>query len=126
MALLSYRATPLSWCNLSPAELSMGRRLRCSLPQVQDNYRPGWPYLEAFQQQHHTYKRKQVIDFNSRHRAHSATPIQPDSDVWVTSGEADSRKGYWTRSYSTIIYGSNSNWIYHSSESISPQRRTVG
>ena len=26
-SLLSYRVTPLSWCDLSPAELSMGRRL---------------------------------------------------------------------------------------------------
>ena len=28
MALLSYRATPLPWCNLSPTELLMGRRIR--------------------------------------------------------------------------------------------------
>ena len=34
IALLSYRATPLSWCDLSPAELCMGRRLRTSVPQT--------------------------------------------------------------------------------------------
>lgn len=87
MALLSYRATPLSWSSLSPAELSMGRRLRCSLPQAQGNYCPEWPYLKAFQQQNQAYKQKQVIDFNSRHRARTATPIPSDSDVWVTSGD---------------------------------------
>ena len=34
LSLLSYRSTPLSWCDLSPAELCMGRRLRTSLPQT--------------------------------------------------------------------------------------------
>ena len=34
LALLSYRATPLPWCRLSPAELLMGRRLRTDVPQV--------------------------------------------------------------------------------------------
>ena len=34
LSLLSYRATPLPWCHLSPAELLMGRRLRTELPQV--------------------------------------------------------------------------------------------
>ena len=28
LALMSYRATPLPWCNLSPAQLLMGRRIR--------------------------------------------------------------------------------------------------
>ena len=31
MALLSYRSTPLTWCQLSPAELLMGRRIRSSV-----------------------------------------------------------------------------------------------
>ena len=34
LALLSYRATPLPWCRLSPAELLMGRRPRTDVPQV--------------------------------------------------------------------------------------------
>ena len=33
-ALLSYRATTLPWCNISPAELLMGRRLSTSVPQT--------------------------------------------------------------------------------------------
>ena len=33
MALLSYWATPLPWCNLSPAELLMGRHIQTPLPQ---------------------------------------------------------------------------------------------
>ena len=47
MALLTYRSTPLA-CNLSPAELLMGWRLRTTLPQVADQLLPQWKYLEAF------------------------------------------------------------------------------
>ena len=34
LTLLSYRATPLPWCRLSPAELLMGRRIRTDVLQV--------------------------------------------------------------------------------------------
>jgi transposase InsO family protein len=45
LALLCYRTTPLAWCNISPAELLMGRRLRTNLPQLDEQLRPGWPEL---------------------------------------------------------------------------------
>ena len=32
MALMNYRATPLPLCNLSPAELSMGRQIHTDVP----------------------------------------------------------------------------------------------
>ena len=40
-ALLSYRATPLPWCGLSPAELLMGRKIKTDVPQVKDRCSPG-------------------------------------------------------------------------------------
>ena len=45
LALLSYRATPLPWCNL---ELLMGRRIRTPLPHVDEQLVPKWPYLPKF------------------------------------------------------------------------------
>ena len=47
-ALLSYRATPLPWCGLSPAELLMGRRIRTNTPEVKTNFIPQWPYIDKF------------------------------------------------------------------------------
>ena len=47
MALLTYRSTPLAWCNLSPAKLLMGRHLRTTLSQVADQLLPQWKYLES-------------------------------------------------------------------------------
>ena len=40
LALLSYGATPLPWCNLSLSELLMGRRLGTSLPQTTEHMIP--------------------------------------------------------------------------------------
>ena len=43
LALPNFRSTPLPWCNLSPAELLMGRCLRTKLPQVPQHLTPIWP-----------------------------------------------------------------------------------
>ena len=50
MALLSYRATPLPWCGLSPAEPLMGRRLQTDIPQPKRVFIPDWPYLASFRE----------------------------------------------------------------------------
>ena len=46
MAVLSYRATPLPWCNLSP--VSIGRRLKTDIPQPKKAVIPEWPHLRSF------------------------------------------------------------------------------
>ena len=58
-AVLSYRSTPLPWCNISPAELLMGRQLRTALPQVDDLLLPKWPYLDEFRRKDVEFKQKQ-------------------------------------------------------------------
>ena len=42
LALLCYRAKPLPWCNLSPAELLMGRKLRTDVPTTTASLTPQW------------------------------------------------------------------------------------
>ncbi len=37
LAILSYRATPMQWCGLSPSELSMGRKIRTTIPQITEH-----------------------------------------------------------------------------------------
>lgn len=49
-SILSYRATPLPWCGLSPAELLMGRRIRTDIPQVKDNLIPKWKHIQNFKE----------------------------------------------------------------------------
>ena len=45
LALISYRVTPLSWCNLSLSLLRMGRRLRTVIPETDEVLSPSWPNL---------------------------------------------------------------------------------
>ena len=56
MALLTYHTTPLTWCNLSPAQLLMGRCLWTTLPQVDNQYHAEWKYLENFRKQNMDFK----------------------------------------------------------------------
>ena len=87
MALLTYRSTPLAWCNLSPAELFMGRCLRTTLPQVNDQLIPQWKYLETFRKQNKEFKQRQKSAYDRRHRTSSLPPIADDIKVWITSGQ---------------------------------------
>ena len=85
LPLLSYHSTPLSWCDLSPAELCMGRRLRTSLPQTNKLLTPQWPFLTKFREQDKVLKEKQKKNFDTRHRVKELTPIPDDIKVWIMS-----------------------------------------
>ena len=85
MALLSYRATPLPWCDLSPAELLMGRRVRTPLPQTDDQLIPKWAHLHGFRQQDQVFKERQKRDFDRRHRVQELPIIPEDTGVWIKS-----------------------------------------
>lgn len=93
MALLSYRATPLPWCQLSPAELLMGRCIRTPVPQTDDQLVPKWPYLQEFKKRNREFKERQEKDFNRRHRVQELPALPNDSEVWITSDGGDPRPG---------------------------------
>ena len=67
-SLLIHRTTPLHWCNLSPAELLKGRKLRSNLPQLPEQFVPTWSYLVEFGKQDAELKRKQKSNFYKRHK----------------------------------------------------------
>ena len=83
MALLSYRATPLAWYGLSPAELSMGRQIRTTIPQPLKHLVPTWGHLQEFRKSYTKYKERQKSYFDHRHQAREALDIPNDTDVWV-------------------------------------------
>ena len=84
--LLVYHSTPMPWCNLSPAELSMGQRLRTQLPSTDNQLIPQWAYLVEFRAKNESFKKKQERDYNQRHRAREIPSLPDDASVWVTSG----------------------------------------
>ena len=85
--LLVYQSTPMPWCSLNPAELSMGRKLQTQLPLTDQQLIPQWSYLPDFRKINEQFKKRQERDYNRRHRAHDIPSLPDDSEVWVTSGD---------------------------------------
>ena len=85
MALLSYRATPLPWCNLSPAELLMGRRICTDVPVTEEQLTPDWPYVEKFKMLDAKYKETQKANYDRRRRVRKLPLLPNDSPVWVST-----------------------------------------
>ena len=82
-SILSYRATPLPWCGLSPAELLMGRRIRTDIPQVKDNFIPKWEHIQNFKELDEKYKQSQKDNYDTRHRVKTLPMLPENQAVWV-------------------------------------------
>ena len=89
LSLLSYRATPLPWCKLSPAELLMGRVIRNSVPQIAETLLPKWPYLEKFRKDNSSFKQRQKADFDKRHRVKHLAEILTYGFALATSRQLE-------------------------------------
>ena len=79
-----YLATPHPWCNLSPAELLMGRKMR-TIPQTKESLTPTWPYISEFREKNKRFKENQKKQFNRQHGVKDQGSISDDTEVWVTS-----------------------------------------
>ena len=82
-ALLSYQATPLPWCGLSPAELLMGRKIRTDIPQVNDHLIPKWDHIQHFKTSDQKYKHTQKDNYDRRHRVRTLPDLPANQPVWV-------------------------------------------
>ena len=92
-ALLSYRATPLPWCGLSPAELLMGRHLRTDVPQVKETFIPDWPHIKSFREKDSKYKKEQKRHYDRRHRVHTSSALPDDTAVWINTYDGKDAPG---------------------------------
>ena len=86
MALLTYCLTPLPWCDLSPAELLMGRRMQNTLRQTKEQLIPSWGYLPDFRKKDRERKLEQKHNYDTRHQTRDLPLIPDDSQVWIQSG----------------------------------------
>ena len=67
LTLMTYRATPLPWCDLSPSELYMGRKIRTPVPQTDHLLVPEWSYLPDFRESNAAFKGHQKKNFDMQH-----------------------------------------------------------
>ena len=86
LALLSYRTTPLPFCNYSPAQLLMGRRLRSAIPILPKALVPNWPDLKQFREIDDKYKQKLKKQFDRHHRVHELPVLDDQVPVYISSG----------------------------------------
>ena len=75
------------WCNLSPAELLMGRRVRANIPVLNSQLKPEWKFLEEFCRKNQAFKDRQKRNYDRQHGVQTLPPISDDSGVWITSGD---------------------------------------
>ena len=103
LTLLSYRATTLPCCKLSPSELLMGRRVRTDVPQPVKSLTPNWAHLTAYAQKDREYNNQQR-NFDKRHRA---CPLPPLPERTTSMGEhvrtPGTRPSGQTFQHSTLI-----------------------
>ena len=85
LSLLSYRATPLPWCGLSPGELLMGRRLRTDVPETKRLLTPNWPHLKGFAEKDKEMKERQKETYDRQHRVRPVPTLPDDTPVWVNT-----------------------------------------
>ena len=85
LALLSYRSTPLSWCQHSPAEILMGRQIRVTLPIPTKSLIPKWPDLQMFCIIDEQFKQKQMKNVDRQHRAIELPTFSDDEPIFVAT-----------------------------------------
>ena len=83
LALLSYRATPLQ-NGYSPAELLMSRKLRTTVPIIEQERVPKVPEQAVVKEMESQVKGLQKINFDHRHRAVELPELNPGDKVWIT------------------------------------------
>ena len=91
LALLTYRATLLPFCNRSTSELLMGRCIRTKLPQTNKHLIPEWSYLEEFKKCDQDLKKRQKRDYDRHYKVRQLPDIPDNTDVWVTRDDRTSR-----------------------------------
>ena len=77
---MSYMATPHPWCNLSPGELLMGRRMRTTIPQ-----RSHWHHGHTLPYLSEKNKKTQKKNFDRWYSVIEQGSLPDDAVVWVTS-----------------------------------------
>lgn len=82
LALLAYRATPLANGH-SPAQLSMGRQLRTTLPVTLSSLNPGWTDIAKLKEEEQRMRQRSRVNFNKRHRAQQLSTLTPGKHVWI-------------------------------------------
>ena len=88
LALLNYRDTPLHH-GYSPAQLSMGRKLRTRVPCHPDELKPETPDYDHIRRKEKEYRAKMKSDYDHRHKVVEGEELSPGDRVWIPDLKAE-------------------------------------
>jgi len=88
LALLNYRDTPLHH-GYSPAQLSMGRKLRTRVPCHPDELKPETPDYDHIRRKEREYRGKMKFNYDQRHRVVEGEELSPGDRVWIPDLKAE-------------------------------------
>ncbi len=64
----------------------MGRQIRSTVPQLNNQLTPNWSYLSTFREKNAEFKARQKDNFDKRHKVQDSSVLLDDTEVWVTTG----------------------------------------
>lgn len=82
-SLLSYHSTKLK-CGFSPAELLFGRKLRTTVPIIEESLQPQLIPRTKIAQRDEILKSTRKRDFDRRHKARELSTLDKGQNVWIT------------------------------------------
>ena len=88
LALLNYRDTPLHH-GYSPAQLSMGRKLRTRVPCHPDELKPETLDYDHIRRKEKEYRAKMKFDYDHRHKVVEGKELSPGDRVWIPDLKAE-------------------------------------
>lgn len=77
-----FRDTP-GVTGYSPAQLLMGRRLKTTIPKIDEALAPKWPSISKVWKKDKAARKKQARNFNRYYAVRELRPLMPGDDVWV-------------------------------------------
>ena len=90
LALLNYRNTPLP-NGFSPAQLSMGRKLKTRIPCHPDELKPCIPDYEVLRKKEAEYRRNMQENYNRRHGVVQGAEFAKGEKVWLPDMNSEGR-----------------------------------
>ena len=87
LGLLAYRATTIPSLGYSPSQLMMGRRIRTTIPTIEKNLQPEWPWQEELRQRDNLLKIREKDHHDHHHGVKELPKLSPGQLVRGKIGE---------------------------------------
>ena len=119
-AMLAYRATPLE-NGYSPAESSMEKRLRTTLPAIPSKLAPKWPELDKLREKEDQIKGKQTNSYNKHHTAGGLSALATGVRVYIPDQSSEPRSYFAETNGNAVVRRNRRHLTPNPKEIISQQ-----